>query len=75
MTDKWTGWQAIIQRNDTGTYGIEWRDAPAMEARGGYSGPFDTEDAARQCALDWAAAWGMDPNDDLSIIVAVPAVE
>jgi len=29
-----------------GTYGIIWKDFPAMERRGGYSGPFDSRDEA-----------------------------
>lgn len=49
---------AIIGATDVGTtLGILWRDFPEMERRGGYSGPFNTEAEAVQCANDWGAAW------------------
>jgi len=40
-----------------GTYGILWAEFPYMEARGGYSGPFDTQDAAQKRANEVAAAF------------------
>lgn len=68
--DQWTGWVAIIQPGSSpGTYGIEWQNAPAMERRGGWSGPYDSIEAARLGAVIWVRSWDMDPEKDLSIIV------
>lgn len=40
-----------------GTYGIVWRDFPEMEARGGYSGPFESFEAAEENARAALAWW------------------
>ena len=53
--NEWSGWRALI--GPTGypdSYGIVWRNAPAMERRGGYSGPYGTLLQAERGARDWA---------------------
>ena len=51
MDNPWTGWRAIIgSTGHADSFGVLWRNAPAMERRGGYSGPYDKRqdaDAAR----------------------------
>ena len=69
MKNPWTGWKAYIAPNEYGTYGVHWRDAPAMESRGGYSGPYESQAAARQGVLDWIKAWDMDPETDIDILL------
>ncbi len=49
--------KAKIGPTGYGSYGILWEDFPYMEARGGYSGPFDTQDAAQQRANEIAVAF------------------
>ena len=40
----------------TNEWGILWKGFPFMENRGGYSGPFDSEDAAKTYAFQLMAA-------------------
>lgn len=44
--------RAQIGPTGYGRYGILWKDFPYMEARGGYSGPFETYEAAEQRAKE-----------------------
>jgi hypothetical protein len=55
--------KAMVGPTGHGTFGIIWRDFPAMERRGGYSGPYNTLEDARQAALEWADAWGYAPYE------------
>ncbi|HEX5016572.1 MAG TPA: hypothetical protein VFX15_03180 [Actinomycetes bacterium] len=49
---------ATIRRTSVGTtFGIYWSNFPAMERRGGYSGPYSTREEATQGARDWADHW------------------
>ena len=48
---------AIVAPTGYGTWGIWWSDFPAMERRGGYSGPYRTEAEAVADALDWGKHW------------------
>lgn len=48
---------ATIKPTNFGTFGIWWSDFPAMERRGGYSGPYPTVEAAEQGARDWGEYW------------------
>lgn len=66
---EWTGWMATIVATEYGTFGIVWSNSPAMERRGGWSGPYNSIDEARQGAIRWRDSWHMEP-DDLTIVVA-----
>lgn len=48
---------ATVAPTGYGTFGIWWSEFPAMERRGGYSGPYGTEAEAQQGARDWAEHW------------------
>lgn len=48
---------AIVAPTGYGTWGIWWRDFPAMERRGGYSGPYNTAQEAEEGALIWGEGW------------------
>lgn len=50
--------KAIIGPTGCGGVGILWEDFPAMEERGGYSGPFDTMGQARSRAFVIATHYG-----------------
>ena len=68
MDNPWTGWRAIIgSTGHADSFGVLWRNAPAMERRGGYSGPYDKRQDAEAGARSWAASWDMDPDADLTI--------
>jgi hypothetical protein len=55
---EWSDWLAIIAPTDVATtFGIFWEHAPAMERRGGYSGPYSTREEAEQGARDWLTHW------------------
>jgi hypothetical protein len=63
-TDRWAGWRVVIAPTDVGTtFGIFWQNAPAMERRGGYSGPYRTREEAEQGARDWLAHWDVTAFD------------
>ncbi len=65
---EWTGWRAIIAPTDVGdTFGIFWQNAPAMERRGGYSGPYKTREDAEASAISWRDSWDM-TDADLEIV-------
>lgn len=66
----WTGWKAIIRPcypDSTDIFGIWWENAPAMERRGGYSGPYPSRDTAEAGAWVWVRSWDM-TDDDLTVI-------
>lgn len=46
--------RALIGPSGHGSFGIVWRDAPVLEGRGGYSGPFNTPRDAEMRAVDLA---------------------
>lgn len=46
--------RALIGPTGYGSFGILWRNAPALATRGGYSGSFDTLQAAEERAVDIA---------------------
>lgn len=48
---------AFVGPTHYGTFGIVWRAFPAMERRGGYSGPYRTLEDAERAARDWAGYW------------------
>ncbi|MGV0985095.1 MAG: hypothetical protein ACOYB2_11100 [Limnohabitans sp.] len=50
---------AVVAPTGFGTFGIWWSEFPAMERRGGYSGPYTTEAEAIEGANDWAAHWNV----------------
>ena len=59
-----TGWPteanpgiAVIAPTGFGTFGIWWSDFPAMERRGGYSGPYATPQEAEDSARSWGEHW------------------
>lgn len=54
--------KAIIGPTGYGTFGIVWRDFEAMENRGGYSGPYDTAEAAEESAKVWRNHWDLPEN-------------
>ena len=45
--------KALVGPTGYGTFGIVWRDFPAMERRGGYSGPYRTQKEAEDGARMW----------------------
>lgn len=53
LPDRWAGWIATIAPTGAGTFGIWWSNAPAMERRGGYSGPYHTRAEAEAGARIW----------------------
>ena len=53
----WAGWRAVIHPTTLGTFGILWYDAPAMERRGGWSGPYSSREDAEKSAREWLASW------------------
>lgn len=61
--DEWAGWRAIIApagldaAGHPATFGIHWRNAPALERRGGYSGPYRSRAEAEQGAREWAEVY------------------
>lgn len=48
---------AVVAPTGFGTFGIWWSEFPAMERRGGYSGPYRTAEEAEQGAIDWGTHW------------------
>lgn len=46
--------RALIGPTGYASFGIVWRNAPALEARGGYSGPFESQQSAEERAVDLA---------------------
>jgi hypothetical protein len=51
--------RALIRGTGYGTFAIIWRDLPEMvEARGGYSGPYDTAAEAAERAAEIATFYG-----------------
>lgn len=54
---------AIIAPTGYATWGIWWRGFPYMERRGGYSGPFATQEQAKEAARSW--------GDALNVTVAI----
>ncbi|KKL83153.1 hypothetical protein LCGC14_1977600 [marine sediment metagenome] len=50
--------KAKIGPTGYGTFGIRWEDFPYMQTRGGYSGPFNTQDEARERATLIAESHG-----------------
>jgi hypothetical protein len=57
----WEDWQVIIVPAYPGpgkpTFGIVWQNAPAMERRGGWSGPYDSREEAEASARVWLDHW------------------
>lgn len=49
--------RAVVAPTGYGTFGVWWFDFPAMERRGGYSGPYQTAAEAEAGALDWGSHW------------------
>lgn len=45
---------ALLTDGRRGSFGIVWRNAPALESRGGYSGPFESQQLAEERAVDLA---------------------
>lgn len=60
--------KATIGGTGYGTLGITWEEFPAMERRGGYSGPFTTEEEARECVVRWRELWEI-PEEAVTVEV------
>jgi hypothetical protein len=48
---------ATVAPTGFGTFGIWWSEFPAMERRGGYSGPYSTIEEAEESAQSWGEHW------------------
>jgi hypothetical protein len=48
---------AVVAPTGYGTFGIWWSEFPAMERRGGYSGPYSTAEEAEEGARGWGEHW------------------
>lgn len=62
--------KAIIGKTQYGTFGIVWRDFDVLENRGGYSGPYKTQDEADESARSWC-----EPYDEPLTIEHVESIE
>lgn len=50
---------AAIAPTGYGSFGIWWADFPAMERRGGYSGPYRSREDAERSAREWGDTWSV----------------
>jgi len=55
--------KAIIRHgSNPDTWGIEWQGFPALEQRGGWSGPYNTPEEAEASARVWIDSYGLEES-------------